>query len=154
MDVAVDLVTGIWVGVVATAGVGAAEFTGAVGVVAVGTGWARTHLVPSFGYHSPLPFVRDIHLGSWGFSNHGVGAWLGWSWQGLLWLGFGLGPGLLTKFPFQLQICSYLLDEGGVRMEPCAPGITLDYLGCPVPSEHVNALHCLHFNFHIYCFYR
>ena len=37
-----DLVTGIWVEVVATAGVGAAEFTGAVRVVVVGTGWART----------------------------------------------------------------------------------------------------------------
>ena len=42
IDVAVDLVTGIWVEVVATVGVGAAEFTGAVGVVVVGTAWART----------------------------------------------------------------------------------------------------------------
>ena len=29
-------------------------------------------------------------------------------------------------------------------MESCAPGITFEYLGCPVPSEHVNALHHLH----------
>ena len=41
-DVAVGLVTGIWVKVVATAGVGAAELTGAVGVVVIGTGWAKT----------------------------------------------------------------------------------------------------------------
>ena len=39
-------------------------------------------------------------------------------------------------------------------MEPCAPGITLDYLGYPVPSECVNVLYCLHFNFQIYCFHR
>ena len=42
MDVAVDLVTGVWVQIVATAGVGAVEFTGAVGMVVVDTGWART----------------------------------------------------------------------------------------------------------------
>ena len=38
IDVAVDLVTGIWVKVVATVEVGVGEFTGAVGVVVVGTG--------------------------------------------------------------------------------------------------------------------
>ena len=41
-DVAVNLVTDILVEVVATVVVGAAEFTGAVGVVVVSTGWART----------------------------------------------------------------------------------------------------------------
>ena len=40
MDVAVDLVTGIWVEVVATVGIGAVECTGVVEVV--GTGWAIT----------------------------------------------------------------------------------------------------------------
>ena len=63
------------------------------------------HLVPSFGDHGSLSFVRDVCLWSWGFPNHGVGAWLGWSWLGLLWmgllqLGLGLGPELWTKLPF------------------------------------------------------
>ena len=39
IDVAVNLVTGIWVEVVATVEVGAAEFTGAVSVVVVGKDW-------------------------------------------------------------------------------------------------------------------
>ena len=38
IDVAVDLVTGIWVEVVATVWVGAAELNGVVKVVVVGTG--------------------------------------------------------------------------------------------------------------------
>ena len=96
IDVAVDLVTGVWVEVVATVRVGAAECTGAVGVIVVGTGWART--LTSFGVHSPLPFV--ICLWSWGLPNHGIGAWLGWLWMGLLWLGLGLRPGFWTKLPF------------------------------------------------------
>ena len=39
-------------------------------------------------------------------------------------------------------------------MEPCAPGVTLDGLRCPVPSEGVNALHHLYLDFHIHHFYR
>ena len=42
MNVVADLVTGIWVEVVATVGVGAVEFTEAVGVGMVGMGWAST----------------------------------------------------------------------------------------------------------------
>ena len=50
--------------------------------------------------------------------------------MGLLQLGLGLGPGLQTKSPFQFQVCSHLPEEGGVRMELCAPEIALNYLGC------------------------
>ena len=42
MNIAVDLVTGAWLEVVSTAGVGAAGLTGAVGVVVAGKGWPRT----------------------------------------------------------------------------------------------------------------
>ena len=64
----------------------------------------------------------------------------------------GLGLGLGTRSPFQLQVCFHLLDKGGIRTELCAPGITLDNLGCPVSSEYVNALHGVHF--HIYHLHR
>ena len=33
-------------------------------------------------------------------------------------------------------------------MEPCAPGVALDDLGCPVPPKCVNALHHFHLDFH------
>ena len=102
MDVAVDLVTGIWMEVVATVGVGAVEFTRAVGMVAVGTGWARIHTLYPFLLIFALPFVTCF----WccGFSNHGVGAWLGclqlgWLWMGLLQTGLGLELGLGPRFP-------------------------------------------------------
>ena len=42
MDSAADLTTGVWVEVVAIFGIGAVEFTGVVGVVVVGMGWAIT----------------------------------------------------------------------------------------------------------------
>ena len=40
MDTAADCTIGIWVEALATVGVGAVEFTGAVGVGVVGMGWA------------------------------------------------------------------------------------------------------------------
>ena len=116
MDVAVDLVTGICMEVVATAWVGAAEFTGAVWVVVHRYRLGKdSHLVPSFSYHSPLPLVRDICLWSWGFSKHRVGVCLGSSWLGLLWLvccswvwggGLGFGPGFPSnsKYVFIFQM--------------------------------------------------
>ena len=82
IGVAVDLVTGIWVEVVATVRVEAAEFTGVLGVVIIGTGWARTLTMYPLGDHSLFPFVTGLWNG--GLPNHGVGAWLGWLWLGLL----------------------------------------------------------------------
>ena len=40
MDVAADFTSGVWMEPIATNGVGAAEFTGAVEVGVVGMGWA------------------------------------------------------------------------------------------------------------------
>ena len=75
MDVAVDVVTGIWVKVVATVGVVAAEFTGVVGVVVVGTVWARTlTLYPLFPITVVFLLSEIFTMGTGGFSNHGVGA--------------------------------------------------------------------------------
>ena len=51
-------------------------------------------------------------------------------------------------------VCSHFPDKGEIRMESCTPGITFDYLGCPVPSKHVYSLHCFYFHLHIYCFCR
>ena len=154
IDSAVDLTIGVYVLTVAAIGAGAVE----VGVE--GVGWVSTlTLYLPFGYHGFSSFVSDICFGSWGFPDSGLGAWLGlsrlvWLHMGLLWLGLGLGPGLGTKSPFQFQVCSHLLDEGGVRIELFAPGIALNYLGCPVPSKCVIASHGLHFLFHIYCLHR
>ena len=55
----VDLVTGIWVEVVATAGAGAVEFAGVVGVVVVGC--ARTLTL------YPLLAITDLFLFSLAF---------------------------------------------------------------------------------------
>ena len=71
MNVVVDLITGVWVEVVATMGAGAVEFTGAIRVV--GTGWVSI-LTSYFLWQAHfLPCVTC--LGSQGFSNHWVGAW-------------------------------------------------------------------------------
>ena len=64
MDVAVDLVTGIWVEVVATMGAGAVEITGAVGVV--GTGWVST-LTLFFLLLSMVFFYLSLALGPGAF---------------------------------------------------------------------------------------
>ena len=64
MDVTVDLTTGIWVEAVATVGVGA------VGVVVVGTGWARTLTLYPLLVITVL-FLFVTCLGSWGLCNHG-----------------------------------------------------------------------------------
>ena len=153
IESAVDLTIGVWVLTVANMGVGAVD----VGVESVG--WASTLTL----YHLLATMVLLLSSGTFvlgaGDFLPGVGNWLGWSWLVLLqlswlWLGLGLGPGLGTKSFFQFQVCSHLLDKGGVRTELCAPGITPDYLGCPVSSECMNALHGLYFHFHIYHFCR
>ena len=99
MDVVVDFVTGVWLEVMATMGAGAVEFTGAVGMV--GTGWAST-LTLYFLLLNTVFFSFVTCLGSWDLSNNGVGAWVGWSQLGLLWMGLGLGPGFRTKLSFLL----------------------------------------------------
>ena len=86
MDVAVDFVTGVWVEVVATVGVGTVEFTGVVGVVVVGTGWARTLTL------YPLLAIMGLFLLSLAF---GPGAflimglvlhWVGHGWVCCRWI--------------------------------------------------------------------
>ena len=73
-------------------------------------------------------------------------------WVGHVWVCWGLG--LEPSLPSNSKYIFYLSDEGGVRTEPCAPGVALDDLQCPVHPEHVNAWHHLHFEFHICCFHR
>ena len=107
IGVAVDLVIGIWVEVVATGGVGAAEFTGAMGVVVVGTGWARTLTL------YPLLAITVLFLLSW-TSVSGPGAFLtmglvlGWAGHGHGWVCcgqvcctwvWGWGLGFRPSFP-------------------------------------------------------
>ena len=73
MDVAVDLVTGSWVEVVATVGAGAVEFSGVVGMV--GTGWAFTFTL-YFLLVSMVFFLLSLALGSGVFLI--MGLVLGW----------------------------------------------------------------------------
>ena len=157
------LTVGVWVLTVATVGAGVVE----VGVE--GVGWVSTPtLYLLLAIMVLLLLSGTFVLGPGDFLT--MGLVLGWAGHGWFccrqvccghvccsWVwgwGLHLGPGLGTKFPFQFQVCFHLPDEGGVRTELCAPGITLDQLGCPVPSKHVNTLHCLHFNFHVYCLHR
>ena len=103
--VAVDLVTGIWVKVVATAGMGVAEFTGVVGVVVVGTGWARTlTLYPLLAITVLFLLSGTFVLGLGVFLTMGlVLGWAGHSWVCCGWVcgdwvwGWGLGFG--PSFP-------------------------------------------------------
>ena len=74
MDVAADLVTGIWLEVVATVGVGAVEFTGVVGVVV--TGWAST-LPLYLLLVSTVLFLLSLALGPGAFLI--MGLVLGWN---------------------------------------------------------------------------
>ena len=143
MDSVADLTTGVWVEVVATVGVGAVEFTGAVGVGVVGMGLEST-LTLYLLLVSTVLLLLSLIFGPGAFLVMGVGIlgvgagvwlWLCWSQLVLLWmdllqlgllqLGLGLRPGFGTKHALQFQIHFYLLDGGGVRMEPCAPGIAL-----------------------------
>ena len=59
-------------------------------------------------------------------------------------LGFGLGPGFGTKLALQFKVCLHLSDEGGVWMEPCAPGIAQYNLCGSIPAECVDTSHCFH----------
>ena len=105
IDVAVNLVTGIWVEVVATVRVRAEELTGVVGVVVIGTGWARTLTL------YPLLAITALFLLSGMFAK-GCGAlltmvlvlgWAGHSWVCCGWVccswiwGWGLNFG--PSFP-------------------------------------------------------
>ena len=111
MDVTVDLATGIWMEVVATVGVGAAELTGVVGVVVVGTGWARTlTLYPLLAIMVLFLLSGTFALGPGAFLTMGlVLGWAGHGWVccgwdccGLVWgLGLGFGP----SFPSN---CTYV----------------------------------------------
>ena len=105
IDVAVDLVTGIWVQLVATVGIGAAEFTGAVGVVIVGTGWARTLTMYPLLVITVL-FLLSLGFGAGAFQTMGlVLGWVGHGWVccgwdccGWVWgWGLGFGPSFLSN---------------------------------------------------------
>ena len=92
-----DFTMDVWVEVVTTVGVGTVgvKFTGVFGVGVFGMGWAIT-LTLYLGEYSGS-YLLSIHIGSWGFSVHGIvilgrgaGAWL----QLALGRGLGLGPSL------------------------------------------------------------
>ena len=93
MDVAVDLVTGIWDEVVAIVGAVTVEFVGAIGVV--GTGWAST-LTLYFLLVSMVFFLLSLALDPGAFLIMGlVLGWvvLGWACCVQVWdWGLGLGP--------------------------------------------------------------
>ena len=93
MDVAADLVTGVWVEVLATVGVGAVDCTGAVGLVL--TGWTST-LTLYFLLASTVLFLLSFALGPGAFLIMGlVLDWVGHGWVGCgqVWgWGLGLGP--------------------------------------------------------------
>ena len=84
MDITVDLVTGIWVEVVATVGVGAVEFAGVVGVVVVD--WARTlSLYPHLAI--TLLFFLSVGFGVGAFLTLGlVLHWAGCPWVCCRWV--------------------------------------------------------------------
>ena len=132
IDSAVDLTDGFWVLTVATMGMGAVE----IGME--GVGWVSNltlYLLLAIMVLFLLSGTFSLDLGAFltmglvlGWTGHG---WVSWGWVCCGWVwGWGLGP------------------------ESCALGITLDDMGWPVSSKCVNALHCLHFNFHIYHFHR
>ena len=158
-----DLAVGVSVLPVATMGEGAAD----VGME--GVGWVSTlTLYLLFAIMVLLLLSGTFVLALGDFLTMGlVPGWAGLSWfccngfvvatfvvVGLVAVGFGVGVWTWTKSPFQFQVCFHLPDEGWVRMELCAPGIALDYPGCPVPSKYVNTLHCLYFNFYVYHLHR
>ena len=91
MDAVVDLVTGVWVEVGATVGVGAVEFTGAAGVLV--TGWAST-LTLYLLLASTVLFLLSLALGPGAFLIMGlVLGWVGHSWVCCDWVwGLSLGP--------------------------------------------------------------
>ena len=128
IDSALDLTIGVCVLTVATMGAGLVD----VGVE--GVGWVSTlTLYLLLAIMVFLLFSVKFVLGPGDFLTLGLDwSQLVWLHMGLLPLGLGLGSGLGTKSPFQFQVCSHLPDEGVVRMELCAPGIALNYLGCSV----------------------
>ena len=78
----------------ATVGGGAAEFTGAVGVVVVGTGWKDSHLVPSLAITVLCLLSGTFALGP------GVCLTMGLVLVGLVVAGFGVGAWALDpSFP-------------------------------------------------------
>ena len=121
MDVAADFIMDIWVDIVATVGVGTVgiKFTGAVGVGVVSMGWSITLTLYLLLVSTLVLLFFSFILGPGAFLVMGLLFWggalvisCGWVWG----LGLGLGPS---------YIGFHLLDEGGVGMEPCAPGIAL-----------------------------
>ena len=114
--VAADLVTGIWVEVVGTMGVGA------VGVEVEGIGWAS----PLTLYLLLASMVLLVTcLGSWGFSSHGVGvlgvgtgAWLvmagvgAWVWD----QAFPLVPNMFSSFRWRRGKDRALYSKGSCFM--------------------------------------
>ena len=96
--------------------------------VGAGVGWAITitlHLL----LVSTVLLLLSLVLGLGAFLVMGGAlvlacSWVGHGWVccGLVWgRGLGLGPSL----PSSSRYIFYLLDEGGLGTEPCAPGIAL-----------------------------
>ena len=119
IDVAVDLFTDVWVEVVATVGVGAAEFTGTVGVVVVGTGWESTLTVyPLLAIMVLFLLSGTFVLGPGAFLTMGlVLGWVGHDWICCGWVcgdwvwGWGLGFG--PSFPSNSKyVFLFLMREG------------------------------------------
>ena len=96
IDVAVDLVTGVWVEVVATVGIGVVEFIRVVGIVVVGTGWARTLTLYPLLVIMVLFLLSEMFvLGPVAFlTMELVIGWVGHRWVCCQWVwGWGLGFG-------------------------------------------------------------
>ena len=90
MDAVADLTTGIWVEIVATVGVGAVEFTGAVGVGVVDKGWEST-LTLNLPLASTVLLLLSLVLGPGVFLGMGLLFWgselvLGCGWVGHGWV--------------------------------------------------------------------
>ena len=123
IDAAVDLTTGVWVEAVATVG------EGPVGVVVVGTGWARTLTLYPLLVIMVL-FLLSLALGPGAFLAIGLEFWgqvlvLGCGWIGHGWVcwGLGLGPNLPSNSKYV-----FIFQMREVRMEPCTTGVALDDL--------------------------
>ena len=114
--IAVDLDTGVWKKAVATVGVGVAEFTGAVRVVVVGTGWVRTltlypllaimvlFLLSGTFVLDPVAFLTmGLVLGLAGHSRVCCG-WVCCSWVWGWGLGFGPSFPSNSKYVFIFQM--------------------------------------------------
>ena len=108
MDIVADLVTGVWVEVVATVGAGVVEFTGGIEVVC--TGLVST-LTLYFLLASMVFFLLSLALGPGTFLIIGlVLGWVGCGWVCCGWV-WGWGLGLGPSFPSNSKVFIFWVRE-------------------------------------------